>query len=177
MLRGQALAAERKPLIVMTPKTQLYAQQSSFSRLHDLARGEFQALHGEGDEAEPAAVRRVVVTSGKLYYDLAAGRAQAGLSGLPILRAEQLYPFPTEALAARLQRYPQLRELVWAQEEARNHGAWQCVRDAIEATLPPGASLRYAGRAAAPATAVYNPARHAVEQRAVVASALGLAPA
>ena len=177
LLRGQALAGDRKPLIVMTPKTQLYAQQSSFSRLQDLAQGEFQALHGERDETDPAAVRRVVVTSGKLYYDLAAGRAQAGLSNLPILRAEQLYPFPTEALAPRLQHYPQLREVVWAQEEARNHGAWHCVRDAIEVALPLGVSLRYAGRAAAPATAVCNPARHAAEQREVVATALGLAPA
>ena len=176
LLRGQALASDRKPLIVMTPKTQLYAQQRSFSRLQDLAQGEFQALHGEHEEAKPVAVRRVVVTSGKLYYDLAHGRAQAGLSDLPILRAEQLYPFPTETLAARLQRCPQLREVVWAQEEARNHGAWQCVRDSIEPALPPSVSLRYAGRVAAPATAVCNPARHATEQRAVVASALGLAP-
>jgi len=175
LLRGQALAAERKPLIVMTPKTQLYAQPSSFSRLQELAQGEFHSLHGEHDETDPAAVCRVVVTSGKLYYDLAAGRAQAGLSHLPILRAEQLYPFPAKALAGRLQRYPQLREVVWAQEEAKNHGAWQCVRDAIESAMPPGVSLRYAGRAAWPATAVCNPARHAAEQRAVVASALGIA--
>jgi 2-oxoglutarate dehydrogenase E1 component len=176
LLRGQALAGDRKPLVVMTPKTQLYAQRSSFSRLHDLAQGEFQALHGEQEETDPRVVRRVVVTSGKLYYDLADGRAQAALSDLPILRAEQLYPFPTEALATRLRRYPQLREVVWAQEEARNHGAWHCVRDSIEPALPVGASLRYAGRAAAPTTAVCNPARHAAEQRAVVASALGLAP-
>src|SRR5262249_24519538 len=114
--------------------------------------------------------------SGKLYYDLADARAQASHSSLPILRAEQLYPFPTKALAARLQRYPQLAEVVWAQEEARNHGAWHCVRDSIGAALPGGASLRSAGRAAMPATAGCNPAVHMAEQRAIVGSALGLAP-
>jgi 2-oxoglutarate dehydrogenase E1 component len=176
LLRGQALASDRKPLIVMTPKTQLYAQQSSFSRLQELASGEFHALYDECEEADPQAVRRVVVTSGKLYYDLGTGRMQAGLPDLPILRAEQLYPFPTEALAARLQRYPHLREVVWAQEEARNHGAWPFVRESIEAALPKTVSLVYAGRGAMPATAGCNPMRHAAEQRAVVGSALALAP-
>ncbi len=176
LLRRHALTDDRKPLIVMTPKTQLYGQRSSYSRLHELARGEFHTLLGEHTEVDPAAVNRVVVTSGKLYYDLAAGRAQASLSGLPILRAEQLYPFPSEALAAQLQCYSQLREVVWAQEEAKNHGAWHFVREVIEAALPVSVSLRYAGRPSAPATAGCNPARHAAEQHVVVASALGLAP-
>jgi len=176
LLRRQALADGRKPLIVMTPKTQLYGQRSSYSQLHELARGEFHTLLGENSEADPAAVSRVVLTSGKLYYDLVDGRSQANLSGLPILRVEQLYPFPSEALAAQVQRYSQLREVIWAQEEAKNHGAWDCVRDWIEAALPLGVSLRYAGRPPAPATAGCNPARHAAEQAAIVASALGLVP-
>src|SRR5262249_2344405 len=124
---------------------------------------------------DPAAVRRVIVTSGKVYYDIVNGRARAGFSNIPILRAEQLYPFPTEALSVQLQRYSQLHDVVWAQEEAKNHGAWLCVRDSIEAAVPSGAPLPYGGRSASPATAVCNPARHAAEQAAVVASALGLA--
>ena len=175
LLRRQALGDDRKPLIVMTPKTQLYGLRPSFSRLRDLAQGEFHVLLGEDPEADPAMVRRVIVTSGKVYYDIVDGRARAGLSSVPILRAEQLYPFPTEALGVQLQRYSRLHDVVWAQEEAKNHGAWLCIRDSIEAALPPGARLHYAGRAASPATAVCNPARHAAEQAAVVASALGLA--
>ena len=175
LLRRQALVDERKPLIVMTPKFQLHANHSSFSCLHELAQGEFQALLGERDEVDPAAVRRVIVTSGKLYYDIVNGRAQAGLCSVPILRAEELYPFPSEALAAQLRRYPQLREVVWAQEEARNYGAWLSVRDPLEAALPPGVSLQYTGRASSPASAVCDPSQHAAGQSALVASALGLA--
>jgi 2-oxoglutarate dehydrogenase E1 component len=176
LLRRHALARDRKPLIVMTPKTQLYGLHASLSRLRELAEGEFHPLLGEPAEADPAAVRRVIVASGKLYYDLADGRAQAALSALPILRAEELYPFPTDALAEQLQRYPQLHDVVWAQEEAKNHGPWYGVRDSLEAALPRGVSLLYAGRPPAPVTAGCNPARHAAEQRAVVAKALGGAP-
>jgi len=114
------------------------------------------------------------VTSGKLYYDLVSGRAEAKLAHVPILRAEQLYPFPTEALAEALARFPRLREVVWAQEEARNHGAWHLLRDELEAALPPGVSLSYTGRPAAAPAAVCDPRRHHAEQRDVVTSALGV---
>jgi len=174
LLRRQALADERKPLVVMTPKTQLYGRRSSYSKLHELARAEFHALLGEHGEVDPAEVSRVVLTSGKLYYDLVEGRSHADLAGTPIMRVEQLYPFPCETLAAELQRYSQLSEVIWAQEEAKNHGAWSCVRDWIEASLPLGVSLRYVGRPAAPATAGCNHAAHAADQYAIVASALGL---
>ena len=177
LLRRQALMPERKPLIVMMPKPWFYGQQASYSRLHDLAQGEFQLLVAEPTEIDPTAVSRVVVTSGKLYYDLVNGRSQANLLDVPILRVEQLYPFPADSLATELRRYPRLREVVWAQEEAKNHGAWHFVRELLEAVLPPAASLRYAGRPAAAATAGSSPAQHAAEQRVVVDSALGIAAA
>jgi 2-oxoglutarate dehydrogenase E1 component len=175
LLRRQALRMPRKPLIVMTPKTVLYTQQASHARLRDLADGEFRPLLGERMQMDPSTVTRAVIASGKLYYDLVHGSAQARLSNVPILRLEQLYPFPADALVVELRRYPLLRDVVCAQEEARNHGAWHLLRDELEAVLPRGVTLHYAGRPPAAASAVCNGAQHAAEQRAVVASALGLA--
>jgi 2-oxoglutarate dehydrogenase E1 component len=177
LLRRQALTVDRKPLIVMTPKTLLYGNAGSYARLRDLAEGEFRPLLGEHAAIDPASVARAIIASGKLYYDLVQGRTQAQLPDVPILRLEQLYPFPADALAAELRRYPHLREVVWTQEEARNHGAWHLLRDALETALPPGVALRYAGRPAAAATAVCHTAPHMAEQNAVVASALGSTPA
>jgi 2-oxoglutarate dehydrogenase E1 component len=123
----------------------------------------------------PPQVRRVVVTSGKVYYPLAKAREAAGLAAqVPILRAEQLYPFPVDELARVLARCPGLTEVVWAQEEAQNHGAWHLVRDPLEAALPKGVSLRYAGRPPAAPCAVCRQGLHAQEERALVAQALGL---
>jgi 2-oxoglutarate dehydrogenase E1 component len=142
--------------------------------LRDLAQDEFHPLLAETADIDLTAVIRTIVTSGKLYYDLSSARSKAGLHSLPILRAEQLYPFPTDALREALVRFPLLRELVWAQEEAKNHGAWHLVRDQLEAALPPGVSLAYAGRPDSAATAVCNAERHALERNRLVAEALGL---
>ena len=175
MLRRQGLATRRKPLVVMTPKWWLYAQQASFSPFAELATGEFQPLLVERDWSDAAAVARVVVTSGKFYYDLASERARASVDNVPILRVEQLYPFPLDALAQTLAGFPRLREMVWAQEEAKNHGPWYLLRDQLEAALPPGATLAYAGRPTMAPTASCNAPRHAGEQREIAHAALGIA--
>ena len=171
LLRRQALTDERKPLIVMTAKLRLHGQEESYSRLHHLAHGEFRPILRERVEVDAAKVVRAIVTSGKLYYDLANERTRANLEHTPILRLEQLYPFPNDALVAELARFPALRELVWAQEEAKNHGAWHLLRDQLETTLPPGVSLAYAGRPTAAASAVCDARRHAAEQQRVIATA------
>ena len=176
LMRRQALMDKRTPLIVMTPKMCLYGQPASYSRLHDLADGEFHPLLGEHLAMDAAATTRAIVTSGKLYYDLLSGRSEAKLSDVPILRVEQLYPFPTKALAEALARFPLLHEVAWAQEEAKNHGAWHLLRDELAAALPRGVSLSYAGRPAAAPTAVCDPRQHRAEQRNVVTSALGIMP-
>jgi len=173
LLRRHALAEDRKPLIVMTPKTRLYGVQESYSPLCELAQGEFHPLLAERDGFDPALVTSVVITSGKLCYDLLSERSQRRVAALPMLRVEQLYPFPSDALVDELKRYPRLREVVWAQEEAKNHGAWHGIRDALEMALPPSASLRYAGRPAAAPTATCDPAQHEAELHALVTSALG----
>jgi 2-oxoglutarate dehydrogenase E1 component len=177
LLRRQALMQERKPLIVMTPKPWFYGHQPSYSRLPDLAQGAFLPLLGERVEIDPTQVSRAIVTSGKLYYDLSAERSKAGLQNVPILRVEQLYPFPGDALAEALGRFPRLRGVVWAQEEAKNHGAWYPLRERLEAALPPGAALTYAGRPAMAPAAVGDATQNAAEQRDIARRALGIAPA
>jgi len=172
LLRRHALTDRRCPLVVMTPKPWLYGVQASYSMLGNLADDEFQPLLREDGDTDRGAVSRVIVTSGKLYYDLVDERARTNLRNLPILRIEQLYPFPTDALATELRRFPQLRQAIWAQEEARNHGAWHFVRDELEAALPPGASLEYVGRFAFPSSATGSASVHSAEQRQIVAAAL-----
>jgi 2-oxoglutarate dehydrogenase E1 component len=172
LLRRQALTEHRQPLVVMTPKPWLYGVRPSYSPLRKLADEEFHPLLTEERDVDREAVSRVIVTSGKLYYDLADEREKMGLRDLPVLRAEQLHPFPADALATELRRFPQLTRVVWAQEEARNHGAWHPVRDQLESALPPGVTLHYAGRAASSASAAGSAALHAVEQRQIVAAAL-----
>jgi 2-oxoglutarate dehydrogenase E1 component len=174
LLRRQALMVKRKPLVVMTPKMWLHGHQPSYSRLADLAHDGFRPLLGEVADVDRTAVARVIVASGKVYYDLMSARSKAGLHNLPILRVEQLYPFPTDSLRDALAGFPHLREVVWAQEEAKNHGAWHLVRDQLEAALPLGVTLAYAGRPAAAATAVCNAARHTSEAHKLVNDALGV---
>jgi 2-oxoglutarate dehydrogenase E1 component len=174
LLRRQALEQERKPLIVMTPHPWLYGYAPSHSRLRDLAEGEFQALHGERIAVDPAGVRRVVVTSGKFYYDLASERERAALFNTPILRAEELYPFPVAALSEALSLHPRLERVVWAQEEPKNHGAWHILREDLESALPENVALAYAGRSAMAPSSGADPIHHASEQKAIARSALGL---
>jgi len=176
LLRRQALVDERKPLIAMTPKSWLYNHAASYSTLSDLANDDFRFVVSDRAQIDPQAAVRAVVTSGKLYYDLVAARGRARFRDIPILRVEQLYPFPTAQLAANLGAWPRLREVVWAQEESKNHGAWYQIRDDLEAAIPSGVSLSYAGRSAAAPSAGCHPAQHEAEQRALVADALGLPP-
>src|SRR5262249_41859965 len=174
VLRRQALRGKRKPLVVMTPKPWLYGHAPSYSRLADLAGSEFRRLLVESDPIDAAAVRRVVVVSGKFYYPLAVERARAASSVLPLLRAETLYPFPVAELRQELGRFPRLAQVVWAQEEAQNHGAWYLIREALESALPSGASLLYAGRPTRAAAASADAAAHAAEQQRIARRALGL---
>jgi 2-oxoglutarate dehydrogenase E1 component len=173
VLRRQAIVDERKPLIVMTPKSWLYGCAPSYSPLAHLTRGCFQAVLGDTLPVEPSRVTRVVITSGKLYYDLLAAKSQGDRPHFALIRMEQLYPFPATALASELNMFPHLREVAWAQEEPKNHGAWHFVRDDLAASLPAGVNLAYIGRPAAAPSAVCYAAQHLAEQRAIVAAALG----
>jgi hypothetical protein len=117
----------RKPLVVMTPKS-LLRHKDAASPLKDFSEGPFQTVIGEAENVDPAKVRRVVVCSGKVYYDLASARRERQLLDIAILRLEQLYPFPHQRFEETDARYPAAKEFVWCQEEPGNQGAWHRVQ-------------------------------------------------
>ncbi|MCB9879558.1 MAG: multifunctional oxoglutarate decarboxylase/oxoglutarate dehydrogenase thiamine pyrophosphate-binding subunit/dihydrolipoyllysine-residue succinyltransferase subunit [Planctomycetes bacterium] len=167
LLRAQALDPEKKPLVVMTTKS-LLRQRDAGSPLADLVEHAFLPVLDDPTIADPGAVRRVVVCSGKVYYDLLAARAdvlasRGAAQNVALVRCELLYPWPASALQALRQRYP-AAEFVWCQEEPRNMGAWQFVRDRFAWD---GVASRRA--AASPATGSLQ--RHKAEQAALVAEA------
>ncbi|MGQ0428907.1 MAG: 2-oxoglutarate dehydrogenase E1 component [Gammaproteobacteria bacterium] len=171
LLRRQMLRTLRKPLVVMTPKSLLRHRQST-STIAELAGGGFHTVIDEQDALDPAAVRRLVLCSGKVYYDLLERRRADQAANVALVRVEQLYPVPAEEYQAAVARYPNAKEVVWCQEEPQNQGAWYQVRHRLQTGLLPGQVLLYAGRggAAAPATGVF--ALHQREQESVVAAAL-----
>jgi len=172
LLRRQAKRTRQRPLVVMTPKSLLRLPQAT-SRLDDLASGGFQAVLDDPVAASHRdQVRRVVLCSGKVYYDLLAAAAGADRSRLALVRMEQLYTFPDEELAALLRGYPSLNELVWVQEEPRNMGAWNYLEARLRGLLAPGVSLRYAGRPERASPAEGYPAAHAAEQKRITEEAL-----
>jgi len=171
MLRRQMLQPFRKPLIVMTPKS-LLRHELSVSALEELSSGAFARVIDEVDEVEVGEVRRAVFCSGKVYFDLLKARRAANRRDVVLVRIEQLYPFPSEEYQAVLARYPNLRDVVWCQEEPQNQGAWYQIRHRLEEPLEKNAEVLYAGRApaAAPATGIAKV--HEREQQALVEAAL-----
>jgi 2-oxoglutarate dehydrogenase E1 component len=169
MLRRQMHQPFRKPLIVMMPKS-LLRLDLSVSALEELTRGAFARVIGEIDELPAAEVRRAVFCSGKVYFDLLKARRKEGLRDVALVRIEQLYPFPSEEYQAILNRYPNLREVVWCQEEPQNQGAWYQIRHRLQEFVR--RPVLYAGRApaAAPATGIAK--IHEREQQALVSAAL-----
>jgi 2-oxoglutarate dehydrogenase E1 component len=174
LLRHQMLWRGRRPLVVMMPKS-LLRHRLSVSSLEDLTEGAFRPVLGESDALDAAKITRVVLCTGKVYFDLLEKRREAQREDVAILRIEQLYPFEEELLKAELARYPNVRELVWCQEEPNNQGAWFQSQHHLRACLPAGATLTYAGRPmlAAPAVGYYSV--HIEQQHALVAEALALA--
>jgi 2-oxoglutarate dehydrogenase E1 component len=170
MIRRQILRSLRKPLIVMTPKS-LLRHELSVSSLEDLANGEFANVIDDIDKPNAAGVRRVVLSSGKVYFDLLKARRAARNDDVALVRVEQLYPFPVPEMEAVLAKYPNAREVVWCQEEPQNQGAWYQIRHRLQ-TLVGKRELLYAGRppAAAPATGITK--IHDVEQRGLIEAAL-----
>jgi multifunctional 2-oxoglutarate metabolism enzyme len=174
LMRRQARRSRIRPLVVFTPKSLLRLPQAA-SRLEDLTSGTFRAVLDDPDptvQARAQTVERVVLCSGKIYYDLLVEAAKLGDRRPPIVRLEGLYTFPSDALKAVLAKYSGARELVWAQEEPRNMGAWSYVAPLLLGLLPTGVALRYAGRPERASPAEGYPAAHAAEQSRIVAEAL-----
>jgi len=176
LLRRQMLRSFRKPLIIMTPKS-LLRHKLAVSKAEDFT-GEthFMRLLSDTNPAPDEQTKRIVLCSGKVAYDLIEARDAADDKDTQIVRVEQLYPFPTEALSIRLGRMPQLEEVVWCQEEPRNNGAWffvePFIEDALKAAGKAPMRARYAGRKAAASPATGLAKRHLAEQGALIADAL-----
>lgn len=171
LLRRQMVRPYRKPLIVMTPKS-LLRHPLAVSSLTDLSEGAFQLVIPEVDKIEAKQVDRVVLCSGKVYYELLEERREKKLNNIAILRLEQLYPFPEERCKEALALYGQAKEVVWCQEEPQNQGAWIAMQPYLTALLGKGQKLRYAGRSASASPAVGYLSVHLKEQKELVAQAL-----
>ena len=171
MIRRQMLRPARKPLIVMTPKS-LLRHKLAVSSLDDLANGSFQLVIGDHRELPAKKVKRVVLCSGKVYYDLLEVSERRELKDVAIVRVEQLYPFPREQVTAELEKYPSAKEVFWCQEEPMNQGAWFQIRHHLQACVSSKHSLSYAGRARSAAPAAGHLNTHVAEQAALVEQAL-----
>ncbi|MGV8899788.1 MAG: 2-oxoglutarate dehydrogenase E1 component [Burkholderiaceae bacterium] len=171
LLRRQMIRLFRKPLIIMTPKS-LLRNKDAGSPLSDLAKGQFQTVIGEMDNSIDAKkVKRIIACSGKVYYDLVNSRKERGQMDVAIIRVEQLYPFPHKAFANELKKFPNFNELVWAQDEPQNQGAWFQIEHNIFENLGDGQKLAYAGRAASAAPAVGYYDKHYAQQKALLDTA------
>ncbi|MFZ1881605.1 MAG: 2-oxoglutarate dehydrogenase E1 component [Gaiellaceae bacterium] len=169
LLRRQALDANARPLVVMTPKGLLRLKESS-STLAELTDGSFQQVIDDSS-VEKSAVRRLILCSGKIYYDLLGHEARATLEGVAIARVEQLYPFPTDAVRDVISSYPSLTEVVWAQEEPQNMGPWRSIRHRLEETSAE-VPLRYVGRPWRASPSEGYPTAHGIEQDRIARAAL-----
>ena len=174
MLRKQVLCPLRKPLVVMSPKS-LLRHKETVSTLQEMAEGSFQVVLDETDELTAENTKKLIICSGKVYYDLRAERRSRAINDIAIIRLEQLYPFPHEEFEKCLGQYKNLNSIVWCQEEPMNQGAWYSsqhhLRRAIQEYFP-NVHLEYAGRDAAAAAAAGYPALHLSQQREFVDQAL-----
>jgi 2-oxoglutarate dehydrogenase E1 component len=170
VLRRQAKRTPRRPLVLMQPKSFLRLAAAT-SRLADFATGTFQPVL---DDPQAAArrdrVRRVVLCTGKMYYDLTA---EAARDHVAVVRVEELYPWPHDEVGRVLARYPSAAEVVWAQEEPRNMGAWTYVAPRLRAVTGNEMAVRYVGRPERASPAEGYEAAHKREQARIVAEALG----
>ena len=177
VLRRQMHRDFRKPLVIMTPKS-LLRHKMAVSSLADFSgESHFRRILSDPPAPADTEVKRLVLCTGKVAYDLIDARDKAGDKNTAIVRVEQIYPFPSEPMVERLKRMTNLEEVVWAQEEPRNNGYWFFVEPYIEQCLAEAGikpkRARYAGRAAAASPATGLAKRHAAEQAALIADALG----
>lgn len=174
MIRRQSIRPMRRPLIVMSPKS-LLRHPLAVSSMEELAEGVFHNIIDEIDDIKPAQVKRVVMCSGKVYYDLLEQRRKDEQKDVAIIRIEQLYPFPHAEIEAIIaSKYKHVKDWVWCQEEPQNQGAWYCSQHHFWSSIPDGAKLTYTGREASASPAVGYISVHNQQQKALVDDALTL---
>ena len=169
MIRRQMHRDWRRPLIVMTPKS-LLRHKEAVSTLEELADGTFQSVIGETEKIVAKNVKRVIVCSGKVYYELLAHRREQDIKDVAIIRLEQQYPFPHDDFKAQLKKFPNAHEIVWCQEEPQNQGAWYRLMAYFRADVKPEQVLLYAGRAVSASPAVGYLSKHNQQQKELVES-------
>ncbi len=175
MLRRQILRPYRKPLIIMSPKS-LLRRKLSTSPVDELINGRFQTVIDEIDELDKEGITRLLVCSGKVYFDLLEQRRENNITNIAIMRVEQLFPFPRDEVKAIVHSYPNLKEVVWVQEEPKNQGSWYYMqsRGTMIGCLSDHHTFGYAGRfySASPATGLMP--IHLAQQKELVSDALQL---
>jgi 2-oxoglutarate dehydrogenase E1 component len=174
MLRRQAIRPLRKPLVVMTPKSLLRHKEAT-STIEELADGRFFNVLDETDDLDKSAVERVIMCSGKVFYDLRAARREREIGNIAILRLEQLYPFPEEELLEVLRSYPNINDAIWCQEEPMNQGAWYSSQHHMRRIIHQhnrDVYLRYVGRESSAAPAAGYMALHVAQQEQFINEAL-----
>jgi 2-oxoglutarate dehydrogenase E1 component len=161
----------RKPLVIFTPKS-LLRNKDAGSPLTDLAKGGFQTVIGElDDKIDANKVKRVLVCSGKVYYDLVNTRKTRNANDTAIVRIEQLYPFPHKAFVAELKKFPNATEVVWVQDEPQNQGPWFQIQHNLFESMESGQRLSYAGRPASASPAVGYADKHVAQQKELLETA------
>ena len=172
LLRRQMLRKVRKPLVIITPKS-LLRHKDATSPLEDFSKGKFHTVIGETDELDPKKVTRIVLCTGKIYYELVAHRREQNITNTAIVRLEQLYPFPELAMQAELAKWPKAKELVWCQEEPRNQGCWYWLasRHHLVRSRSSGQEMFLVSRPASASPAVGYYAKHNAQQKAVIEGA------
>ena len=168
ILRRQARSSERRPLILMQPKSLLRLPEAA-SRLSDLTSGTFQPVIDDATAApHRESVKRIVFCTGKIYYDLVEKRKRDGGEGVTLVRVEELYPWPHDEIARIVDSYPAIEDVVWAQEEPKNMGAWTFVWPRLRASTGNAIAIRYIGRAERASPAEGYAAPHKAEQERIV---------
>jgi 2-oxoglutarate dehydrogenase E1 component len=170
LLRRQVKVGFRKPLILMTPKS-LLRHPKVISTINDLAEGGFREVLD--DSYEPHNISRILLCSGKIYYDLLDRREAVENTDTALIRLEQLYPFPEQALDACFERYSHLRDVTWIQEEPRNYGAWSYMSERFRSYWP-AIDLHYLGRDESSSSATGSFKQHEAEQKKLIEEAFGL---
>lgn len=170
VLRRQVREARRTPLVLMTPKS-LLRHPKAVSSPKELTGGSFAEVIDDPARPDPSTVRRLVLCSGKVYYDLMQECSRTGTNDVAVVRVEQFHPYPEELLAAILAKYASTTDIAWVQEEPRNMGAWGYMQQRMSEQLGPGQRLSYIGRPASAATATGSLKVHNLEQEALVKTA------
>ena len=171
LLRRQMIRSFRKPLVIFTPKS-LLRNKDAASLISEFTKGEFHTVLGEqSSDLDAQKVHRVIMCSGKVYYDLVKARETKKSKDTAIIRVEQLYPFPHKSFAAELKKYPNVTELVWCQDEPQNQGAWFFIQHNILENMHDGQKLGYAGRPPSASPACGYAHLHQEQQKALVDAA------